>query len=160
MPFPRLSEVLWHERRLLELLLYRLEVEQLVLVDGRTRWVAQASREVEAVLDEIRSAELGRATEAVAAAEALGLDAGASLGELAQAAPAPWDELLGSHRDALVTLTGEIRLVTEGNRELLAMSHRATRETLLSLHEAAGGYDGAGQVLGAPDAARLVDRSL
>ena len=36
----KLSLILWRERELLETLLYRLEVEQLVMATGRTRWLA------------------------------------------------------------------------------------------------------------------------
>ena len=36
----KLSPVLWRERELLETLQYRLEVEQLVMASGRTRWLA------------------------------------------------------------------------------------------------------------------------
>jgi acyl-CoA synthetase (AMP-forming)/AMP-acid ligase II len=46
----KLSQVLWRERELLETLQYRLEVEQLVMAAGRTRWLAHATREVETVL--------------------------------------------------------------------------------------------------------------
>ena len=40
-----LSLILWRERELLETMLYKLEVEQLVLSSGRTRWLAHATRE-------------------------------------------------------------------------------------------------------------------
>ena len=63
-----LSAVLWRERQLLELLLFKLEEEQLVLSSGRTRWLGHATREVEQVLDQIRTAELGRSMEADATA--------------------------------------------------------------------------------------------
>ena len=59
-----LSGVLWRERQLLELLLFKLEEEQLILSSGRTQWLGHATREVESVLDQIRTAELGRAMEA------------------------------------------------------------------------------------------------
>ena len=42
-----LSSVLWRERDLLEMLAYKLEVEQRVLARGRTHWLAAAAREVE-----------------------------------------------------------------------------------------------------------------
>lgn len=161
MALSQLSDVLWSERHLLELLLFKLEEEQLVLTSGRTRWLGHATREVETVLDQIRDAELGRAAEADAVARELGLDEGASLLELSQHAPAPWDELLRAHRDAFVTLTSEIGDLADGNRELLAMSHRATQETLLSLQETAGTYDGHGQSATTPDrSAQLLDRSF
>ena len=60
MALSELSDVLWTERRLLELLLFKLEEEQLVLTSGRTRWLAHATREVETVLDQIRDAELAK----------------------------------------------------------------------------------------------------
>ncbi|HEY0397456.1 MAG TPA: flagellar protein FlgN, partial [Acidimicrobiia bacterium] len=48
------SAILWRERHLLELLLFKLDEEQLVLAAGRTRWLPRATREVEMVLEEIR----------------------------------------------------------------------------------------------------------
>jgi hypothetical protein len=159
MALTRLSDVLWRERTLLELLLFKLEEEQMVLTSGRTRWLGHATREVETVLDEIRSAELGRAAEADAVASLLGLEPGSSLAQLAEHAPAPWDELLRAHRDAFTTLTTEIAQLADGNRELLSLSHRATQETLLSLHEVHT-YDGSGHASAAEPAAQLVDRSF
>ncbi|MBT0993088.1 flagellar export chaperone FlgN [Cellulomonas sp. DKR-3] len=159
MALDALSEVLWHERSLLELLLFKLEEEQLLLTSGRTRWLAHATREVEAVLAQIRDAELGRSVEAVAACAALGVPDGASLAEMADAAPAPWDELLRQHREAFASLTAEISHLADGNRELLAMSHRATQETLASLGDTHT-YDGAGRSSAGESGAILVDRTL
>ncbi|MBO3084949.1 flagellar export chaperone FlgN [Cellulomonas fengjieae] len=159
MALTRLSDVLWRERTLLDLLLFKLEEEQMILTSGRSRWLGHATREVESVLDEIRSAEIGRSAEADAVAAMLGLQPGASLAQLAEHAPAPWDELLRAHRDAFASLTTEIAQLADGNRELLAMSHRATQETLLSLQEVHT-YDGSGQAASAAPTAQLVDRSL
>ena len=63
------STVLWRERQLLELLVFKLEEEQLLLNAGKARWVNHASREVEIVLDQLRAAELLRAVKVEAAAE-------------------------------------------------------------------------------------------
>ncbi len=156
----RLSEVLWRERHLLELLLFKLEEEQLVLTAGRTRWLAHATREVETVLDEIRTAELGRAVEVDEVARSLDLDAGASLATLAAHAPAPWDDILRAHRDAFAGLTTEISTLADGNRELLAVSHRAAQETLLSLQDTVQTYDGHGQRTADPHTAHLLDQSI
>jgi FlgN protein len=154
MALSQLSDVLWKERNLLELLLFKLEEEQLVLTSGRTRWLGHATREVETVLDQIRDAELGRSAEADEVARELGLEEGVSLLTLSEHAPAPWDELLRAHRDAFVTLTTEIS-------ELLAMSHRATQETLLSLQETVQTYDGQGHSSATPDrSAQLLDQSF
>lgn len=160
MPLSRLSEVLWRERHLLELLLFKLEEEQLVLAGGRTRWLSHATREVDNVLDEIRSSELGRAIEADEAAISLGLPPGSSLNALAGAAPEPWNELLRAHRDAFVSLTSEITSMSAGNRQLLSMSHRATQETLASLQSSVLTYDGTGQSAAQVAVAQLVDRAM
>ena len=48
-----LSSVLWRSRELLELLLFKLEEEQLLLAANRSRWLAHATREVEVVLDRL-----------------------------------------------------------------------------------------------------------
>ena len=77
MGLSELSGVLWRERQLLELLLFKLEEEQLILTSGKTQWLGHATREVESVLDQIRGVELGRAVEAEDAALALGLEPGA-----------------------------------------------------------------------------------
>ena len=66
MGLAEVSGILWKERELLELLLFKLEEEQLVLASGRTRWLAHATREVEFVMEQIRTTELLRATEEVA----------------------------------------------------------------------------------------------
>ncbi len=69
-----LSAVLWRERELLELLTFKLEEEQLLLAAGRSRWVSHASREVEQVLERLRSTGLERAASSAAVAEEWGVD--------------------------------------------------------------------------------------
>lgn len=161
MALTRLSDVLWKERHLLELLLFKLEEEQLVLTSGRTRWLGHATREVESVLEQIREAELGRSVEAEEVATLYGIEPGSSLLELSGHVPPPWDELLRAHRDAFVTLTAEIGQLADGNRELLSMSHRATQETLMSLQEDVQTYDVQGMTSTPHDrSAQLLDRSF
>jgi len=155
-----LSGVLWRERQLLELLLFKLEEEQLILTSGRTQWLGHATREVESVLDQIRTAELGRSMEADEAARQVGVPEGSSLRVLADAAPVPWDDLLREHYTAFVSLTDQINVLAEGNRDLLATSHRATRETLMSLQESVQTYDPRGSAATQTGDARLFDRAL
>jgi hypothetical protein len=106
-----LASMLWRERELLELLVFKLEEEQLVLAAGRTRWLAHAAREVEAVLDQLRLTEVLRAAEMETAAADLGLGPDPSLSHLAEAAPAPWSDLLAEHREAFRMLTAEVDLI-------------------------------------------------
>ena len=41
------SNILWRERNLLELLAFKLDAERLLARAGRTRWLARADHEVE-----------------------------------------------------------------------------------------------------------------
>lgn len=111
-----LSAVLWRERELLELLLFKLETEQLLLAASRTRWLAHATGEVETVLREMGQVELSREVHSQEVAQQLGLSPDATLGQLAGRAPAPWDELLAGHREAFLAITAEVREVAETNR--------------------------------------------
>lgn len=129
------STILWRERHLLELLLFKLEEEQLLLAAGRTRWLSHATREVEMVLDEIKQTELARSVEVDAAGVALGLGPDPSLRELAAAAPAPWGGLLEEHRAAFLAVTDEIQSLAEANRALLTRGYQAAREVLAQFGE-------------------------
>lgn len=154
------SGVLWRERQLLELLLFKLEEEQLILTSGKTQWLGHATREVESVLEQIRNAELGRALEADAAAREVGVPEGSNLLTIAAAAPAPWRELLTDHHRAFVELTEQVNELAEGNRELLATSSRAAQETLMSLQESVQTYDDRGATTSAAAGASILDRAL
>jgi hypothetical protein len=140
------SAILWRERHLLELLLFKLDEEQLVLAAGRTRWLPRATREVEMVLEEIRQTELERAVEVSRVAAELGLPAGASLRQLADSAPPPWQGMLVEHRQAFLSLTDEITALVQTNRELLVRGQKAVREVLASIGdgrvEVGAGYGG------------------
>lgn len=135
-----LSSVLWRARELLELLLFKLEEEQLLLASNRSRWLAHATREVQVVLDQLRQTEVARAAYAQAVAMELGLTPEASLGELADAAPVLWSDLLHEHRKAFLTLTSEISSMADANRDLLTAGQRAARETLLAFAGAVETY--------------------
>ncbi|MBC7290833.1 MAG: flagellar export chaperone FlgN [Actinotalea sp.] len=130
-----LSEVLWHERRALELLLFRVDTQRLALAGGSTRWLGRTTCEIEAGVDRVRSVELALAVEAQDVALSLGLEADASLRDVADSAPAPWDDLLADHHRELVHLTDQLRAVTAHTRELLVRSHRAVDEALTALED-------------------------
>lgn len=124
------STVLWRERQLLELLVFKLEEEQLLLSAGKARWVNHASREVEIVLEQLRAAELLRAVKVETAATELGLETFPGLRSLSQAAPEPWCSIFARHRQAFLELTGEVRDISERNRHMLAKGRDAAREAL------------------------------
>lgn len=154
-----LSSVLWRERDLLETLLYKLEVEQLVLATGRTQWLAKAAQDIEAVLDGIREIELLRAVELDAVAAELGLEPAPSLRDIADRSEEPWRDIWLDHREAFTTVATEIQQMSISNRELLTSGYQAAQATLLSLTENPGTYDAEGAVA-ADRRTSLVDRSL
>ena len=154
------SSTLWRERELLELLLFKLEEEQLVLASGRTRWLSRATKEVEMVLEEVRRAELLRAVQVDAAGADMGLGPGPSLRQLAEAADEPWKTLLLEHRQAFLTATAEIQAMAEANRDLLTTGFRAAREALLSLGDSAETYTASGAPATGGRFSRLVDEAI
>jgi len=129
------SQVLWRERELLDLLLCKLEVEQLVLASGRNRWLATVTREVELVLTQIKQTELMRAVLVAAVAEQFGLGEDATLRQLAEHTPSPWDDIFEKHRSAFLLIAEELNAVARVNRDLLARGARAVQETLAWLCE-------------------------
>ena len=130
MGFNEVSNILWRERQLLELLLFKLEEEQLLLAAGKSRWLSHATREVEMVIDELKQTELRRAIEVDALAASMSIGSNPSLSELAEKAPAPWDKLLMDHRRAFLGATQDILTLAQANRNLLSQGQSAAREAL------------------------------
>ena len=155
------SNILWRERQLLELLVFKLEEEQLVLAAGRSRWLAYATREVENVLGEIRRIELERAVQVADAGRALGLSGSPTLRELAGLTPPPWDGIFAEHRRALLTLAQEIDTITKSNRDLLQRGHQAAREAIAAMGEIdIEAYDAHGTLPDRSLALRIVDEAI
>lgn len=114
------SDILWRERRLLELLQFKLTEEQLLVAAGRVRWLPSATREVELIMIELQRAELTRAVAVDELAVDLGLSPNASLGELAAAAPDPWNGVFERHRHALDMAVQEVNDLADQSHRLLA----------------------------------------
>ena len=141
MGFAEVSTLLWRERDALQLLLFKLVEEQLIVSAGRTRWLAQANDEIEMALSQLRGTEVLRAAETDQIAFELGLAGPPTLAELEATAPEPWATLFAEHRQALVQLVSEIEQTTAANRTLLTAGARAVRETLLSVTQTVRTYD-------------------
>jgi hypothetical protein len=155
------SNILWRERQLLELLVFKLEEEQLVLAAGRTRWLAHATREVESVLAEIKRVELERAMQVADAGRDLGLSGSPTLRELSGLTAPPWDGIFAEHRRALMTLAQEIDSITKSNRELLQRGHQAARDALAAMGEIdIEAYDARGSLPDRSLALRIVDEAI
>lgn len=102
------SNILWRERNLLELLAFKLDSERLLARAGRTRWLARADHEVEMVIDELKAVELERGITVQALGEQLGLSGDSTLLLLADTAPGEWAGILADHRRALLELARDV----------------------------------------------------
>jgi len=141
-----LSALLWRERELLELLVFKLEEEQLLLTAGKTRWLQHATREVEQVMERLRDAELGRSVELASVAAEWGTSEDATLRELAEAAPdGPWAEVFTAHLQGMRELAAQIKELRDLNEQLLRDMARSAQETLAGVSGAATTYTARGR---------------
>ncbi|MDT0156382.1 flagellar export chaperone FlgN [Microbacterium sp. ARD32] len=155
-----LSMLLWRERELLELLLFKLEEQELLLAAGRSRWTQFATREIEQVLEGLREAGITRLVEVEAIAAEWGAPEGAGIRDLIEVAPtAAWRDVLTGHLHGLTKLTDEVARLREGNSERLRAVLRATQETLSGLGETTGEYTTQGE-RARGDSARIVDTEM
>jgi FlgN protein len=160
-----LSTLLWRERELLELLVFKLEEEQLLLTAGKSKWLPYATREVEAVLSRIRIAGIERTVEASSVAIEWNIPEDATLRQLVESAPTDvWRDILQAHLAALTGLTAQIADVRDTNLTYLRAANRATQETLANVGSSgtAGGYNDRGghATSGAGSFAHLFDRQV
>jgi len=88
--------------------------------------------------------ERASATEVMAAR--LGIGANPSLREVAEAAPAPWNDLYAKHHEALLVLVTDLRSLSDANRELIEGGLAAIGDALLSVKtNSAGTYGSTGR---------------
>jgi hypothetical protein len=158
-----LSSLLWRERELLEMLVFKLEEEQMLLTAGRAKWLHHATREVEQVLGHIRTTGIERTVEAASVAGEWGLPDDATLRQLADRAPdGAWGDVLHSHLTALTALTGQIADVRDTNLTYLRAATRSAQETLATVGTTQApdpvAYGARGPRTAAAAGARLFDR--
>ena len=132
MDFQHLSTLLWREQELLDLLLFKAEEKQYLILSGKTRWLARIAHEIEVVLDQLRTLEVERAAVTESLATRLGVGVDPSLRQLAEGAPAPWNDLLARHHEALLVLVTDLRSLSDANRELIEGGLSAIGDALLS----------------------------
>ncbi len=130
-----LSHELWTMRELLEQLVFKLEVQGLLLGAGRARWMPFISAEIEAIIDAIADVDRSRAEASARVTASRGLPAGTSLNQIIDHLGAPWASLLGQHRLHLLSLQAEIEELSRSNHELARRGVHRTREMLASLGE-------------------------
>ena len=150
MDHQHLSTLLWREQELLDLLLFKAEEKQYLIVTGKSRWLARIAHEIEVVLEQLRTLELERAAATEQIAGRLGLEANPSLRQLADSAPAPWNDLYAKHHEALLVLVTELRGLSDANKELIESGLAVINDALTSTrpNTAAGTYTQAGRASG------------
>src|SRR4051812_49523546 len=141
--YQHLSTLLWREQELLDLLLFKAEEKQYLILTGKTRWLARIAHEIEVVLDQLRTLEVERAAGTEAIAVKLGLGANPSLRQVADAAPAPWNDLFAKHHEALLVLVTDLRSLSDANRELIEGGLSAIGDALLQVKTPTAGAPGA-----------------
>ncbi len=161
MDYQHLSTLLWREQELLDLLLFKAEEKQYLILSGKTRWLSRIAHEIEVVLDQLRTLEVERAAETESIAASLGLDASPSLRQLADAAPAPWGDLFAKHHEALLVAVTELRSLSDANRELVEHGLAAISDALLTVRPpSAGTYTQSGRAAGNAYRAVTVDGAM
>jgi flagellar biosynthesis/type III secretory pathway chaperone len=140
--FQHLSTLLWREQELLDLLLFKAEEKQYLILSGKTRWLARIAHEIEVVLEQLRSLEVERAAATETIAVRLGTGVNPSLRQLAEAAPAPWGDLLNRHHEALLVLVTDLRSLSDANRGLIESGLAAIGDALLSVRQPSAGTYG------------------
>ena len=161
MDYQHLSTLLWREQELLDLLLFKAEEKQYLILTGKTRWLARIAHEIEVVLDQLRTLEVERAAATEVIASGLGLDTSPSLRQLAEAAPAPWGDLFTKHHEALLVAVTELRGLSDANRELVEGGLAAINDALLAVRTpSAGTYTQNGRAAGNAYRAVTVDGAM
>jgi hypothetical protein len=141
--YQHLSTLLWREQELLDLLLFKAEEKQYLIVTGKTRWLARIAHEIEIVLEQLRSLEVERAAATEAIAVRSGLGPNPSLRQVADSAPTPWNTLFAKHHETLLALVTDLRSLSDANRDLVEQGMSALGDVLLSTHSTTAGTYGA-----------------
>lgn len=156
-----LASTLARERRLLEVLLFRLVELRLLMAAGEDRFLGWAADEVERATRRVREAELARATVVAGLPSARGGTDEPTLAEIIAEAPEPWATILGELRADLETTVAEISETTRVNRRLAEGGLERVRTVLEGVQP--GGPGEAGRTYGpdrrprpvTPDASRF-----
>lgn len=133
------AETLHSERQLLEHLLFKLVEARLVLAADEARFLPQALREVEVLVDKVRFGEGHRQLAIRRLATAIGEpEDRITLSFLVQWSPEPFRTMFSEHRDHFRRLTTEIEQASLDNRRLANLAVQNLSDTL-------------GALLGGPD---------
>ena len=159
---PELSRVLWQQRDLIERLEYRLEVQQLIMISGRSDRLPTAVGEVEAAIGEIRRIEDQRLRIVGDVARAHGLSPDATITQLRNVVAPPWDTVLSDHHTSFLRLVASTEELAARSRELAQHGLAEARTAVAHMGGAAAprtyGKTGGQSTLSLPPT--LVDRQF
>lgn len=148
-----LSVQLLRERDMLELLIFKLDVQRLLIDGGRDRWILRSDSEVDRVIAAMPAVAMSRAICTASVAEAWGEPDAANLAELIDAAPIDvWREIFTDHRQAIRALLAELEQL---KRLLMGALRDALQETAMSIAELEQSQDSVDSVGDVNELARL-----
>jgi len=142
-PCHELSALVWDLRQHLEVLVYRLEVQQLLLAASRTTHVARAIADVEETTALIASLEADLARAVAASAKLHDVEPLTTLESLAEVCDQEHGFSLKDHRNALVTLGSQVEELVRSNKDLARKVMQA-REVISTLAPQADTYSATG----------------
>jgi flagellar FlgN protein len=137
-----LARLLSVERRLLELLLFKLVEGRHLLAAGEARFLPYAAAEVERAMERVQEAELRRSILVSDLARDLEIPEEAlTLSALARESLEPYRTIFSDHRLAFLELAAEIEDVTRQNRRLAERGAHDLEQLLAMVGQPAGGAD-------------------
>lgn len=158
-----LSRHLWLLREQMEQLVCALEIQQLVLLNQRLRWLPMVSENVEHIIDDIRRSEADRIAISRRVCRAYALHDDASLAELVHAADEPYSTAWRQSRLQLIGLQSELDELSRENRELTRRGGAAVNDLLRAIsgdvHESHDTYDPQGTTVRLAEPASHFDRT-
>lgn len=156
-----LSQQLWTMRELMQHLVFKLEIQGLLMSTNSNRWVPFAAAEIDAVLVAIDEVEALRAGASMRLTARLGLPSNIRLTELIDHLGPPWAGLLAQHRLHLLSLQAEVEGISRSNHELARRGLLRSREVLAALGESAVDvYDPSGAAISLVSASQRLDRNV
>jgi hypothetical protein len=162
-----LNQLLWRQRDVLSDVVYRLEVQQLLLVDGRDRWVDRSVEDLERALERVERYQRMQRDLLDELSVHLPVQGGSRLSEVVSVVPSPWDGILEEQQAALLVLITEIESASRDNVGLVRRGMAQVEEVMQQLGRAGGGSTPGAQTYGPtgerglrrPDA-MLLDRQV
>lgn len=142
----------------LRMVSFKCETQHAILASCRQRWLEDTTQELAQSIEAVKATERSFLAALASAAEAVGLSATATLGEVAAHVPEPWSYVLSQLRTELMETARRVEELSSDTRRLLAAGHAATTATLAALTgQLDGSYDAAGAPARVSGSLGLVD---